>query len=134
MSTFPHKVRFNMSTLPDFTGPLGGHPVPVHGGNPTSLGCDGCVDCCHLPEISITDEEATLLRVAYESDGEESVGELHIEPDVAHDGWQIMRGPCVFRRLEAPLVRGGCRIYDDRPAACRIFTCKLLLDFRRSQV
>jgi Fe-S-cluster containining protein len=62
---------------------------------------------------------------------DEPLGTLDLVPDPGHEGWQIMRGPCVFRRQDSPLSAGGCRIYDHRPAGCRIFTCRLLLESRR---
>jgi Fe-S-cluster containining protein len=112
-------------------GPLAGDAQPVHGGRPNGGGCNGCIDCCHLPEISVTDEEATRLLATYRS-FEQPLGELSFSQDPAHEGWQIMAGPCVFRRYDRPLARGGCRIYDDRPSGCAIFTCRLLLDLRRA--
>jgi Fe-S-cluster containining protein len=112
-------------------GPLHGGVVPVHGGQPDESGCNGCIDCCHLPEISVTDEEAARLRAMYQT-VEQPLGELSFSDDPAHEGWKIMAGPCVFRRYDRPLARGGCRIYDDRPSGCAIFTCRLLLDLRRS--
>jgi Fe-S-cluster containining protein len=121
-----------MSTNTAFSGPLAGDPLPLHGGSPSISGCGGCTDCCHLPEISVTDEEAARLQAIHPS-FPEPLGELVIDTDPAHEGWAIMRGPCVFRRLDRPLVAGGCRIYEDRPAGCEIFTCRLLLDLRRAQ-
>ncbi len=114
------------------TGPLSGNPVPMHGGAPGDAGCNGCTDCCHLPEISITDEEAERIRVRH-ADLQEPLAELLIVRDPANDGWNIMQGPCVFRRLNTPLAAGGCRIYEDRPAACDIFTCAFLLGVRRAK-
>lgn len=111
-------------------GPLAGEPVPIHGGTPDETGCNGCIDCCHLPEISVTDEEASTLReVSVTVAG--PLGSLKLTPDPAHEGWQIMHGPCVFRQPNTPLAQGGCRIYEHRPAGCRIFTCSLLLELRR---
>ena len=112
-------------------GPLAGEPSPVYGGDPGPDGCSGCIDCCHLPEISVTDEEAERIRVLFRRlDG---AGEkLVLAPDESNPGWQIMQGPCVFRRPQRALQGGGCAIYDERPASCRIFTCRLLLDMRRN--
>lgn len=112
-------------------GPLSGQSLPVHGGSPGDTGCNGCTDCCHLPEISITNEEATRIRQRYNTLSE-PLGELVIRADSAHEGWNIMQGPCVFRRLDTPLAAGGCRIYEDRPAGCEIFTCVFLLEQRRA--
>lgn len=112
-------------------GPLAGEPLPLYGGSPGAAGCNGCTDCCHLPEISITDEEAARLRERYETLSE-PLGELLIHADAAHEGWNIMQGPCVFRRLDSPRAQGGCRIYEDRPAGCDIFTCAFLLARRRA--
>lgn len=112
-------------------GPLGGQPQPRHGGAPGAAGCNGCTDCCHLPEISITDEEECRLEARY-ADLEAPMGELIIRPDPSNAGWKLMQGPCVFRQLDTPLAAGGCRIYDDRPAGCDIFTCSLLLELRRA--
>ena len=113
------------------TGPLSGRSIPVHGGSPGAAGCNGCTDCCHLPEISITDEEAARVRSLYETLSEPR-GNLVIHPDLEHAGWNSMQGPCVFRRLDSPLAQGGCRIYEDRPAGCDIFTCVFLLEQRRA--
>ena len=113
-----------------FQGPLAGEAMPTHGGTPGNQGCGGCTDCCHLPEISITDEEAVRVAARY-SELAEPAGELVIARDPAHEGWQIMQGPCVFRRADSPLEQGGCRIYDDRPAGCDVFTCTFLLENRR---
>ena len=120
-----------MSAGPPASGPLAGEPIPLHGGAPGAGGCNGCIDCCHLPEISVTDEEAARLRELFDL-GEHRGERLVLNPDAANEGWQIMRGPCVFRRSESPLDAGGCAIYEDRPASCRIFTCRLLLELRRS--
>jgi Fe-S-cluster containining protein len=113
------------------SGPLAGQSIPLHGGTPSRTGCHGCTDCCHLPEISITDEEAFRVTERYRTLSE-PLDELVIRPDPAHAGWNIMQGPCVFRRLDTPLAEGGCRIYEDRPAGCDIFTCAFLLDQRRA--
>jgi Fe-S-cluster containining protein len=112
-------------------GPLAGQSIPLHGGLPGDAGCGGCTDCCHLPEISITDEEAARVTAAY-AELKEPLGELVIRTDPANEGWSIMEGPCVFRRLDTPLAAGGCRIYADRPAGCDIFTCAFLLGKRRA--
>jgi Fe-S-cluster containining protein len=112
-------------------GPLAGDPIPTHGGLPGTGGCNGCTDCCHLPAISVTDEEAERLRTVYLA-LEEPRGALVITPDSEHDGWQTMEGPCVFRRLDRPFQAGGCRIYEHRPQGCDIFTCRFLLEGRRS--
>jgi Fe-S-cluster containining protein len=111
-------------------GPLGGYATPVHGGTPRIETCNGCTDCCHLPEISVTDEEAGLLRQVAE-DVEVPNGELVFEPDRKRSGWQLMQGPCPFRALDSPGLPGGCRIYEHRPGSCRVFTCSSLLDLRR---
>ncbi len=113
-------------------GPLYGESEPVYGGSPTRDSCNGCIDCCHLPEISLTNEEAGRLREVH-ARFETPLPELVIQPDQAHDGWQIMKGPCVFRRHDRPLVAGGCRIYADRPIGCEIFTCTLRTELRRSR-
>lgn len=112
-------------------GPLTGESIPLYGGRPDADSCHGCIDCCHLPEISITDEEAERLRGIH-TDFDGPLGELVVHPDPANDGWQIMTGPCVFRQYDRPLQAGGCRIYADRPAGCDIFTCRLRTDLRRS--
>ena len=110
---------------------MAGAPTPVHGGAPSGAkGCNGCVDCCHLPQISVTAEEAERLT-AIARTFQEPLGELVIEPDPSFEGWRLMRGPCVFRRLDRPLAAGGCRIYADRPVGCAIFTCELLLEAKR---
>jgi hypothetical protein len=111
-------------------GPLAGLSIPLHGGSPGDAGCGGCTDCRHLPEISITDEEAARVT-RRNADLPEPLGELLMRRDPANEGWNIMQGPCVFRRLDTPLVAGGRRIYEDRPAGCDIFTCALLLEKRR---
>lgn len=113
------------------TGPLAGEPLPVHGGRPDKDGCGGCIDCCHLPEISVTDEEADLLRSLYPTI-DAPLGALDLRSDDQNPGWQIMSGPCVFRRYDRPLEAGGCRIYEHRPAGCDIFTCRLRLNLRRT--
>jgi Fe-S-cluster containining protein len=112
-------------------GPLNGQFHPVHGGHPDRDSCRGCIDCCHLPEISVTDEEAATLRAAHRR-LDQPIGDLIIHPDPANPGWQLMAGPCIFRQYDAPLQAGGCRIYDDRPASCAIFTCALRTNLRRS--
>ena len=114
------------------TGPIAGLPTPNHGGAPDVSGCRGCTDCCHLSELSITSEEAERLRGIYPS-FPGPLGELRMEPDPNFEGWFLMKGPCVFRRLNTPLAAGGCRIYADRPASCDIFTCAYLLQLRRDQ-
>jgi Fe-S-cluster containining protein len=110
-------------------GPLAGEPTPRYGGRPDG-GCNGCIDCCHLPEISLTDEEAERLRARY-CTLEAPLGALSLSPDPSHPGWQIMQGPCVFRRVDSPREAGGCRIYEDRPGGCVTFTCSYLLELRR---
>ena len=112
-------------------GPLAGEPRPLFGGQPDADGCNGCTDCCHLPEISVTDEEAARLRGLHE-EWKGPIAPLSLSPDPVHAGWQIMQGPCVFRQDDRPLAAGGCRIYADRPASCDIFTCSLRLALRRS--
>lgn len=112
-------------------GPLTGHRLPQHGGHPDLRGCNGCTDCCHLPEIAVTDEEAAELRILH-AGFPHRLDALSIVPDTAHDGWQIMRGPCVFRQVDTPLAAGGCRIHEHRPSSCAIFTCRLLLDLKRA--
>jgi hypothetical protein len=111
-------------------GPLAGEPIPLFGGRPNEGGCNGCTDCCHLPEIAVTDEEAERLSGLY-AGWEGPIAPLRLAPDPAHAGWQIMQGPCVFRREDRPLTAGGCRIYGDRPASCDIFTCSFRLRLRR---
>jgi hypothetical protein len=110
-------------------GPLTGDPKPVHGGSPSADGCGGCTDCCYLPEISVTDEESSTLA-ALAASRTEPGSTLVFTVDPAHDGWQIMHGPCVFRESSYPLHSGGCQIYEDRPSSCRIFTCTFLLGLR----
>ncbi len=117
-------------TDPRLAGPLAGQSVPLHGGKPDRIACNGCTDCCHLPEISITDEEAVRVSRRY-AELAEPMGTLVIRDDPLHVGWKLMNGPCVFRRLDTPLAAGGCRIYEDRPAGCDIFTCIFLLHERR---
>lgn len=112
-------------------GPIHGEPLPLYGGRPGDGGCNGCIDCCHLPEISVTDEEAARLREIYEG-FQAPLGTLTLTDDPANEGWKVMTGPCVFRRYDRPLTEGGCRIYADRPASCAIFTCRFLLDRRRA--
>jgi Fe-S-cluster containining protein len=118
-----------MSTIQTSSGPLAGESEPVHGGSPGAAGCDGCTDCCHLPEISVTDEEVSILRALAADRPELNTSPL-FTIDPLHEGWQIMQGPCAFRDSASPVHSGGCRIYGDRPAGCRIFTCKLLLELR----
>jgi Fe-S-cluster containining protein len=73
----------------------------------------------------VTDEEAARLRRLH-AWWEGPIAPLRLRQDPAHEGWQIMRGPCVFLQDDRPPADGGCRIYKDRPAGCDIFTC----DFR----
>jgi Fe-S-cluster containining protein len=113
-------------------GPIAGEAKPNHGGEPNILGCRGCTDCCHLSELSITKEEAERVERLYQS-FPEPLGELQLRPDPEFDGWFLMKGPCVFRRLHTPLAEGGCRIYPDRPSVCDRFTCAYLLQLRREQ-
>jgi Fe-S-cluster containining protein len=119
--------------LDDITsrGPLAGQPIPLFGGQPDAGGCNGCTDCCHLPEISVTDEEAARLRRLH-AGWEGPIAPLSLRADPAHEGWQMMQGPCVFRQVDRPLAAGGCRIYADRPAGCDIFTCAYRLALRRA--
>lgn len=112
-------------------GPLAGEATPVHGGAPDGDGCNGCIDCCHLPEISVTDEEAGRLQALHAA-FDQPPGELIIHDDPAHDGWKIMAGPCIFRRYDQPLATGGCTIYASRPVSCDVFTCTLRLELRRA--
>jgi len=112
-------------------GPLAGESLPQHGGHPDLSGCNGCTDCCHLPEIAVTDEEAAELRIRH-ADFPHPLKPLIIAPDTTHERWQIMQGPCVFRQVDAPLTAGGCRIHDHRPSSCAIFSCRLLLDLKRA--
>ncbi len=111
-------------------GPMAGLNSPLHGGSPSRDACNGCTDCCHLPEISVTDEEATRLLRLYE-DFDRPHGTLVIRADPDYPGWRIMQGPCVFRSHGSPAGAGGCRIYFDRPAGCAIFTCRLRLALQR---
>ncbi len=113
------------------TGPVAGEDIPQHGGDPGLRGCNGCTDCCHLPEIAVTDEEAAELRILH-AGFPHSLNPLIIAADTSHEGWQIMQGPCVFRQLDTPMAAGGCRIHDHRPSSCAIFTCRLLLDLKRA--
>ena len=113
-----------------FSGPLGGHGIPLNGGQPGRSGCNGCTDCCHLPEISVSDEEAeALTRLTSEFD--DLAGPLTFLPDKAVKGWQLLQGPCPFRATDSAVLPGGCRIYQQRPGSCRVFTCAWLLDQRR---
>jgi Fe-S-cluster containining protein len=121
-----------MSPFKPVDGPLAGTSVPLHGGRPDSAGCNGCIDCCHLPEISVTDEEADRLRTLA-LDVPDLRGDLVISPDSGNEGWQIMQGPCPFRQPDSPLAEGGCRIYEDRPVGCAIFTCRFLLERKRER-
>jgi putative zinc- or iron-chelating protein len=118
-------------TILERTGPLQGQNAPNYGGRPDATGCNGCTDCCHLPEISVTGGEADRLQRLYHT-VEQPLGALLIHDDPHHEGWRIMKGPCVFRQEDRPIAAGGCRIYDDRPGGCRTFTCRLLLDLRRN--
>lgn len=113
------------------TGPLAGQSFPRHGGDPDLSGCNGCTDCCHLPEIAVTDEEAAELHALHDA-VPQRLNPLIIAPDTAHEGWQIMQGPCVFRQVDTSLSAGGCRIHHRRPSSCAIFTCQLLLDLKRA--
>lgn len=112
------------------SGPLSGGVHALHGGSPGDAGCNGCVDCCYLPEKSITSEEAGRLHLLY-AELEEPNGQLRITPDPARSGWHIMHDACVFRREDTPVSQGGCRIYEDRPGTCAVFSCALLLQMRR---
>ncbi|HEX6506660.1 MAG TPA: YkgJ family cysteine cluster protein [Chloroflexota bacterium] len=127
------RIDYNptMSAVETLRGPIAGEPTAIHGGSPGAAGCHGCTDCCHLPEISITNDEAARLEAIYNT-LEEPLGELLMEDDPAFEGWKVMKGPCVFRRPEATPTRGGCRIYSERPGACAVFMCSLLLDLRRA--
>jgi Fe-S-cluster containining protein len=107
-------------------GPLAGEPLPIHGGAPGDAGCNGCADCCHLLEISVTAEEAARLSALYAA-LPAPPGPLELDPDPARPGWMSMRGPCPFLRQGT----GRCGVYDDRPSMCRIFTCAFLLERRR---
>lgn len=124
----PRKGRRTLET-PVTRGPLAGEAIPLYGGQPNLDSCNGCTDCCHLPEISLTNEEADRLRALHGA-WSGPIETLVIEPDRAHEGWQIMRGPCVFRQEDRLLAAGGCRVYADRPAGCEIFTCALRTTLR----
>jgi hypothetical protein len=107
-------------------GPMGGLNQPIYGGAPSGIqGCNGCTDCCHLPEIAVTTEEAERLTSIARERGSVTPTPT-FKPDKQREGWQVMLGPCSF------LEPGGCGIYADRPGSCRIFTCRLLLDQRRA--
>lgn len=109
-------------------GPIGGFTRPLLGGEPNATDCGNCVDCCHLPEIAVTDDEAAVLARKHE---ELSIRRrLVLKPDHRHVGWLRMQGPCVFLSEGAAGPR-GCRIYEDRPGSCRIFTCALRLALAR---
>ena len=112
-------------------GPLAGISQPVHGGQPGRHGCGGCTDCCHLPEIAITEAEAATLSALYDDLGSPEEM-LRIVEDPERREWRKMLGPCAFRRSDRAVESGGCRIYGNRPGSCRVFTCQLLLDLRRS--
>jgi Fe-S-cluster containining protein len=112
-------------------GPLSGISQPVHGGQPDRHGCGGCTDCCHLPEIAVTEDETATLSALYD-ELDAPAGMLRIVEDPKRRHWRKMLGPCVFRLSDWAVESGGCRIYDDRPGSCRIFTCQLLLDLRRA--
>jgi Fe-S-cluster containining protein len=110
-------------------GPLAGEPIPLHGGSPTASTCGGCIDCCHLPAISLTVEEAARLEVLAIT--RQRVDEpLIIDLDPDRPDWRVMRGPCVFRGDDWSGPR-GCSIYDDRPGSCHVFMCALRADARR---
>ena len=83
------------------TGPLSGRSIPVHGGTPGNAGCGGCTDCCHLPKISITDEEAIRVERRYRELAE-PLGSLVIRPDADNEGWSVMEGPCGSTPRHAP--------------------------------
>jgi len=109
---------------------MAGEATPVHGGAPGLLaGCGGCTDCCHLPEISVTGEEAIKLSELYDR-LDQPAGMLVILEDPSRQGWRVMRGPCAFRSINNATT-SGCRIYQDRPGSCRVFTCRYLLELRR---
>src|SRR5579862_3024640 len=113
-------------------GPLAGEELPVHGGTPgLNTGCGGCIACCHLPEIAVTEEEVENLQALYAHLGD-TVEPLVIRDDPKSPGWRIMSGPCVFRSSGGGSKSRGCSIYDQRPASCRVFTCDLLLNLRRA--
>lgn len=111
-------------------GPLGGYQIPLFGGQPGLRGCNGCTDCCNLPEISVTDEEATLLATIADT-VEMPAGEPQFALDPDRSGWQLMQGPCAFRDMNSTDLPGGCRIYEVRPGSCRVFTCEFLLELGR---
>ncbi|MGH2444187.1 MAG: YkgJ family cysteine cluster protein, partial [Chloroflexota bacterium] len=126
----PERIVRARDDLCFLSGPLTGHPVPQHGGTPDRDGCNGCIDCCHLPQISITRQEGDRLRELH-AQFIEPPEELIIREDPSHPGWQVMNGPCVFRRAGKALMQGGCSIYQDRPATCAIFTCEFRLGLQR---
>ncbi len=102
-------------------GPIAGEGAPLHGGHPTEVDCAGCTDCCHFPDISVSNDEAT--RLIQLQNQLPDVQRLVLQPDHNNAGWQLLKGPCPFRRLDVPLQLGGCRIYHDRPGTCVTFTC-----------
>lgn len=78
----------------------------------------------------MTAEEAVRLSDLYDQ-LEQPEGRLRITEDRDRRESLVMLGPCAFRRNGTPLESGGCRIYEERPGACRVFTCQFLLDLRR---
>jgi Fe-S-cluster containining protein len=74
--------------------------------------------CCQAPgmEMSLTGDGVRRLRLLATREG------VDFEPVRVHtknDAWTLPLNPCVF--LDE---RGYCRIYDDRPDACRVFPHK----------
>ena len=109
-------------------GPVGGFRQPLFGGEPTAEACGKCTDCCHLPEISVTEEEVGILASKHE---ELSVAQpLVVRRDEGNAGWLVMQGPCVFLS-DGSAGQRGCRIYEERPGSCRVFTCSLRLALAR---
>jgi Fe-S-cluster containining protein len=72
--------------------------------------CSGCTACCHYPAIVI-DEKLDARRLA------------HLRTERSPDGELVLQrgsdGACIHLGVQ------GCTVYEQRPAVCRTFDCRI---------
>ena len=82
--------------------------------------CQRCGKCCQeRGEVALWRHEFDRLR--------------RLEPNLLkhtfmRNGWHLLKMPCVFFRKGNFLSKGGCKIYSQRPIACKLYPTAVELD------